>query len=1063
MSLGGQKPRELLAIFLLNPGQTLSADRLVTHLWGDSPSQGAVVTLRTHIGRVRKVIEAARAPAALVNHPGGYRLDLDPQALDAQAFEALVREGQRAVADQRLDHAVAVLEEALALWRGEVLDDLGPPEFATTAATRLNELRLVAWEYKIDSQLAIGDHAHAVSLLQQLVEDHPFRERFTAQLMLALYRAGRQAEALATFASARRRLAEELGLDPGPDLRELESSILRQDPALQQSELPLPAFTVPETAAGSSTDTVGEEWERVETIDAGPIDGGQREPAGAALLERGPVLQRLLDAHAASSESGRLVWLTGEAGVGKTTVLRAFASQVEAPTWRGQCDPLTTPRPLGPLMDLAAGPIAELQRTWADGAEPFTAFGVMLEAIRRQSIPPVIILEDLHWADDGTLDLLRFLTRRLSGTPCLIIASVRDHEFSVRPELVRLLGDSLREDGVERVSLSPLSLDAVKKLSSGTSIDAERLFDVSRGNPFFVTEVIAAGTLLPSNIVGAVHAHAARLGDESRAVLDIVALDPRAVEVEHVRRVADVTEEAIDTAVRGGFLEESDRRLSFRHELARRAIADNLGSVRRRRLHARLLERLAAAGGGEASRLAHHAIGADDPELILRHVPAALDEAVASGARREAVNLTDAVLAFAPLQSPGLEFSLRALQARNLCHLNQPQRALTHASTACRIGRDLRDPRREGLGMTLVARCHWLAGDTVVARQEHEAAIALLRPTGDCPELLEALVSEATNAMLTRQHRECVALAREAVELAHRMDDRAMERLALGVLGTSELVSDDADRGIAMLESLVSDAEAEGDHDMAATLLARLGSGAGEVRRYAQAEKSLNACIDHARAVDSDYVESYCQAWRARIAFEQGRWDDALELAGSPDLYVDGVVSVASVTALTVQARVKARRGDPGAHDLFRELVEASQTLEFQHTWPLRCGIAEELWLRDGDAFAGDQLAACIEQARHADSAWGRGEVGYWAWRTGRESTVLPGSAEPFLAMTDGRWQRAAQLWDDVGCPYERALALAEGDEAARDEALGIFDRLGTERAARWLSRRADTAEVGEE
>jgi len=177
--------------------------------------------------------------------------------------------------------------------------------------------------------------------------------------------------------------------------------------------------------------------------------------------------------------------------------------------------------------------------------------------------------------------------------------------------------------------------------------------------------------------------------------------------------------------------------------------------------------------------------------------------------------------------------------------------------------------------------------------------------------------------MLSRHHGECVALAEEAVGLARRLGDKAMERLSLGVLGTSELVSGDAERGITLLESLVKDVDAEGDHDLAATFLSRLGSGAGEVRRYAQAEKYLTACIDHARTVDFDFVATYCQAWLARIAFEQGRWDEALERAAAPDLHVGSVA--ASVTALIVQARIKARRGDPDAHDLFRNLLERSQ------------------------------------------------------------------------------------------------------------------------------------------
>ena len=232
LPLGGPRARELLALLLLNPNRPLSSDYLVTAMWGESPSDGAATTLRTHVGAVRRVLASAGAGEALGTSPGGYRLALDRADLDAEVFAGLVDRGQEALGIGDPAHAAALLGEALALWRGDVLSDLGPPDFAEAAVARLGELRVVAEETAMAAALALGQHREVVGHLQELVAAHPFHERLCGQLMLALYRSGRQVDALSVYAETRQRLGEELGLDPGPDLQALETAVLRQDPAL---------------------------------------------------------------------------------------------------------------------------------------------------------------------------------------------------------------------------------------------------------------------------------------------------------------------------------------------------------------------------------------------------------------------------------------------------------------------------------------------------------------------------------------------------------------------------------------------------------------------------------------------------------------------------------------------------------------------------------------------------------------------------------------------------------------------------------------------------------------
>src|SRR6185437_357607 len=227
---------ELLAFLLINLNRCVTATRIADALWCGAPPAGADVTLRTHVSHLRRWLARMGARDALVTRQAGYGLFVEPDQVDAAQFERLLERGQEALGLGDAEHAARVLSEALSLWRGSVLDDLGPPEFASTEAARLEELRLVALDHRIDADLALGQHYAVIAELERLVAAHPFRERLHCQLMLALYRSGRQADALAVATSVRRHLAEELGVDPSPALRDLETAILRHDPALQLAE-----------------------------------------------------------------------------------------------------------------------------------------------------------------------------------------------------------------------------------------------------------------------------------------------------------------------------------------------------------------------------------------------------------------------------------------------------------------------------------------------------------------------------------------------------------------------------------------------------------------------------------------------------------------------------------------------------------------------------------------------------------------------------------------------------------------------------------------------------------
>jgi DNA-binding SARP family transcriptional activator len=296
VALGGSKQRALLALLLLHANQTLSADRLIDELWGEHPPATAAKTLQAHVSRLRKALAAD--DEAVVTRAHGYELKLDPGCLDADRFERLVGEGRGALATGRPERALATLREALALWRGPPLGDLAYEPFAQREIARLDDLRIAALEQLMEAKLALGRHGELVGQLETLIGEHPYRERLRAQLMLALYRSDRQADALQAYQDARSTLVEQLGIEPGERLRRLERAMLAQDPALHLEAPEQPRAV--ETADGTF---VGRERELAEL--AGGLD----------------------DAFAGR---GRLFLLAGEPGIGKSRLANELIAHATA-------------------------------------------------------------------------------------------------------------------------------------------------------------------------------------------------------------------------------------------------------------------------------------------------------------------------------------------------------------------------------------------------------------------------------------------------------------------------------------------------------------------------------------------------------------------------------------------------------------------------------------------------------------------------------------------------------------------------------------------------------------
>jgi DNA-binding CsgD family transcriptional regulator/tetratricopeptide (TPR) repeat protein len=761
------------------------------------------------------------------------------------------------------------------------------------------------------------------------------------------------------------------------------------------------------------------------------------------LVERQPFLERLGEClDEARAGSGRLVLVGGEAGIGKTSLARAFvgsrAGRVRV-LW-GACDPLSTPRPLAPFHDMP--PIAALLERQPGRYELLT------ELLDELSLHTLLVAEDLHWADEATLDALRFIGRRVTGTRSVVLATYRDDELGSGHPLRAVLGDLATAPGCERLHVPPLSTDGVRALAAGHALDPERIHRITGGNPFYVSEVLAApGWTVPASVADAVLARVSRLSSGGRALVDLVSLAPGGLEPEIADGLLDGAGGALDEAVERGVLVETGPRVSFRHELARLALESAVPVGRRRRLHGKLLDALEARSADPA-RLAHHADAAGAAGRVLRYAAAAAREASARGSHREAARQYERAVGYAEGMPPAELADLLSLWAEERVGFHEPAHRIELLERIADLRRQSGDELGLGEALTLLSLTVWGTGRSADAFELVRHAVELLEPLPPGRELAYAYAASSLQEMLARNGREAVRWGERAIELAERTDARVALHMALNAVGAARLVCFEDPEGARALERSARLASASGDDFAVGRALGNLGSSLGELRQYEQAA----ACLEKAVAFDEDHdldgLGGYAKSWLAKVRFEQGRWIEADRLAEEALRFRD-VMIIISITALCVRGRIRVRLGDATGDALLAEAWElAARTGDVQRTWPVAAGRAESAWLAGRAEAIPELVRPTFDQARALGVPWAIGELGFWLSRARALDAPLEGAAEPYALQASGDWRRAVAAWKRIGAPYEHAEALADGDEAALREALSLLTRLGAEPAA---------------
>ncbi len=746
--------------------------------------------------------------------------------------------------------------------------------------------------------------------------------------------------------------------------------------------------------------------------------------------------------------SGHVLLVSGEAGIGKTTLLKAFGHRRgDATLWWGACDSLETPHPLAPVHDIARGAGVAFKALLQPGHARAELFEAVLSTLQASRRPVVAVFEDVHWADDATLDLLKFLGRRIDRVPCLLILSWRDDEVAAAHPLRRLLGE-LPASLVTRLALEPLSAAAVDSLARAAMRSAAGLHALTRGNPLFVSELLRHGAEgVPQGVQDLVLARFARLGAAAQAVVRLASTVPTRIESGLVEALLAPSAAVVDECLNSGLLSASGDAFFFRHELARVAVEASLPPPTARALHTDVLRSLPQSGPDAVSlaRRVHHAVRAGDARAVAALAPEAARQALQRGAHLEAAAHFRTALAHGERGDAVGDWL--AAYARECRLTNQLDAAIEAHAQLSAWHREHPDARREAANLSQLALVQVLALRNAEADAASGRAIALLASLPPGPELARAYRVEAQLRMLNRDCEAAVAWAEKAIALAEQFGEREILAEALGTLGTAMLFLD-YDAGCAHLARALELALADGLHGLAANTYSNLGSGSGEVWRLREAQAHLKTAIAFAQQHEIDFYRHYAVAWLALCELHLGQWDDAYEHA------LDIVAQTTSPTtsrvmALAALGRLQARRGEPAAARTLDEalaLALASGTL--QRVAPVRCARAEAAWLRGDLAAAIAEAGAALALAEAHGHPWFAGELAQWLRRAGAATPVPAACAEPHALLLRGDWQGSADAWAALGCPFEQALALAEGDDGARLAALAMFEDLGARAAA---------------
>jgi DNA-binding CsgD family transcriptional regulator len=762
---------------------------------------------------------------------------------------------------------------------------------------------------------------------------------------------------------------------------------------------------------------------------------------------------------------GHCVFISGEAGIGKTSLVKTFCREQKGNCniYHGACDALFTPRPLAPIYDIMWQVNSDLPPDSYKIEERSELFTGVFRELCDQKGKTIIVFEDIHWADEATLDFIKFFARRISQLQCLFILTYRDDEIHSRHPLKNVLGQ-LPQDSFTRLKLTPLSRLAVEKMAAEKGYNGEDVYSITGGNPFYVNEILASySTGVPDNIKDSILSIYNRQDGKTKYVWEMLSILPTGFDIKYFEKTEPAYAESVHKSLDTTILILRGEMLFFKHELYRRTIEASLSPLTRVCYNKKVLNVFMETyeKNQEIERLVHHAKNANEYDIVVQYAPLAAKQAASVGAHIEAARLYLTAIEYYQGNDKDVLIELYEGYAYECYLTSNTKEAIVYAQKSLDIWKEKNSTEKIGSCLRFLSRLWWFAGHRKDAEGFAEQAIEVLNGLPPSSSKAMAFSNMSQLKMLADQSAECISWGEKAITIARELGDEEILCHALNNVGSMQMkVPASTQQGLALLQQSLTIALKNSYHDHVARAYCNIAGTSCTMKEYLFSRKILEEGISYCEERDLDTYTLYMLSWKARVNFETGCWKEAYHIAENL-LKNDGHACAVRIAALAVLAKIKIRRGDPDALPLLLEAKKmAFKTMELQRIIPVLIGLLEYEWITGKCFIETEAIDRTINMIKGLDFILYNNEFSFWLLKARNQHLSLGGIYEGFDLSSAGKRVKAAALWKKAGSPYMEALALFEGNDNDKREALTIVHRLGANAVYEKMKREMRTSGI---
>jgi len=754
-----------------------------------------------------------------------------------------------------------------------------------------------------------------------------------------------------------------------------------------------------------------------------------------------------------SEGEGHCVLVCGEAGIGKSALVKVFCKEQKenCNIYLGVCDSLFTPRPLAPLYDVMWQVNKDLVQNSHDIEQRSALFTGFFRELLDQKEKIIIVFEDIHWADEATLDFIKFFVRRIQQLPCLFILTYRDNEIHSQHPLRSVLGH-LPPDSFTQLKLAPLSRNAVEKMAAEKGYSGEDVYNISAGNPFYVNEILASYSKgIPDNIKNAVLSTYNSAKENTKLIWELLSVIPSSFEIKYLEKFEPSYAAAIENCINTQILIIENGHIYFKHELFRRAIENSLSPLKRVLLNKNILDLFEERfeQEGEIERIIHHAKNANEYEKVVHYAPLAARKAALVGAHIEASKLYLSAIEY--YQGHDKDMLLEFYEAYAYeCYLtNQTKEAIIYSSKSLQLLKEKEDKEKTGNCLRFLSWLWWINDNLKKAENFAKQSIDVLNDQPPSHAKAMAFSNFSQLKMFSDLLDESIYWGEKAIVLAKELKDTAILSDALGNVGSSQIrIPAQRQKGLEQLQQSLEIALQNFYHEHAARAYTNLAYNGIIIKDNELSQQYLDVGILYCEENNLDLWVVYMQTVKAKLKLETGNWNEACDIS---EMLIknEEPTKIIKIFVLSVLATIKMRRGEN--EDLLLILTEAKEkafeTMELQRIIQVLAALLEYEWITGQQVIEKETLDNTIKMTEQMGNIYAKSELAFWLLKARGQQLPLKEIYEGYESGSILKAQKAAALWNKTGYPYNEALLLFEGTDDDKRKAISIVHELGAKAA----------------